>query len=120
MRKLLLTQFFLVVLVAVGSYLHGGRWAAQAALFGGCIAFVNTLLLAWRVRNAGQRAERSGSRAAFTLYLGAVERFVFTLLAFIVGMGMLKLPPLPMLVAFAAAQLGYWIVAAREGSAAGE
>jgi ATP synthase protein I len=119
MRKLLLTQLLLVALVAVGSYLQFGQPAAQAALFGGCIALVNTLLLAWRVRNAGHRAEQSSSRGALTLYLGAVERFVFTLLAFIAGMGMLKLPPLPMLVAFAAAQLGYWI-AARDSNAAGE
>ena len=118
MRKLLLTQLFLVALVAGGSYLQVGRSAAQAALFGGCIALVNTLLLGWRVRNAGQRAEQSGARGALTLYLGAVERFVFTLLAFIVGMGMMKLPPLPMLVAFAVAQLGYWI-AARDSQAGG-
>lgn len=109
MRKLLITQLFLIALVVAGFYLQQGQEVALSALFGGSIALVNTLLLAWRVRRAGQTAEKDETRGAFTLYLGAIERFVFTLIGFVAGMGTLRLSPLPMLVAFAIAQLGYWI-----------
>lgn len=109
MHKLLIVQILLAAFVVAGFYLQQGQPAALSALFGGAIALANSLLLAWRVRRAGQAAERDETRGAFTLYLGAIERFVLTLIGFVVGMGTLKLPPLPMLVCFAAAQLGYWI-----------
>lgn len=109
MRKLLIIQIILVALVVAGFYLQQGQAVALSALFGGSIALVNSLLLAWRVRRAGRAAEKDETRGAFTLYLGAIERFVLTLIGFVVGMGTLKLSPFPMLVSFAVAQLGYWI-----------
>lgn len=109
MRKLLIIQIFLIALVVVGFHLQQGQAVALSALFGGAIALVNTLLLAWRVRRAGQVAEENETRGVFTLYLGAIERFVFTLIGFVVGMGTLKLSPFPMLVSFAVAQIGYWV-----------
>jgi ATP synthase protein I len=115
MRKLLIIQIILIALVVVGFHLQQGQAVALSALFGGSIALVNTLLLAWGVRRAGQTAEKNGTRGALTLYLGAIERFVFTLVGFLVGMGTLKLSPVPMLTSFAVAQLGYWFGARDNG-----
>jgi len=105
-----------VVAAVAGAYLVLGRQpAVPAALFGGGIALVNTLLLGLRVQRAGKAAEASAARGTLTLYFGAVERFVFTLAGFGLGMGVLHLPPLPLLLAFAAAQAGY-LIAARGAS----
>lgn len=108
MRKILTIQSLVTLLVAGGSFLQGGMPLAQAALFGGGIALGNSALLAWRVWRASLAATTSTERGTLHLYLGAVERFVFTLAAFGFGMGWLKLAPLPMLIAFAVAQAGYW------------
>ncbi len=40
-------------------------------------------------------------------YAAAVQRFIFTLGFFLLGMGWLELPPVPMVIAFALAHLGY-------------
>ncbi len=117
MRKILTIQSLLTLLVAGASYLQGGMPPAVAALYGGGIALGNSALLAWRVRRASLAAATSTERGTLHLYLGAVERFVFTLVAFGLGMGALKLSPLPMLIAFAAAQSGYWFAARGESMA---
>lgn len=111
MRNLLIIQIiFTAVVSGVGLQLLGGP-GAKSALYGGGIALVNSLLLGWRVRRAGAAAGKSVTQGAFTLYWGAIERFVFTMVAFIVGMGLLRLRPEPLLAAFAVAQLAYWIAA---------
>jgi ATP synthase protein I len=116
MRKLLSIQVLTTVVIALLSVWLGGRGMFVAAVFGGAIAVMNTLLLGRRVRRAAQATSQDHSRGVFALYLGAVERFVFTLAAFAVGMGLLHLPPEPLLGTFAAAQLGYWVAARGSGS----
>jgi ATP synthase protein I len=116
MRKLLSIQVLMTVAVAVPSVWLGGRGMALAAVFGGAIAVMNTLMLGWRVRRAAQATSQDRSRGTLALYMGAVERFVFTLAAFAFGMGFLHLRPEPLLGAFAAAQLGYWVAARGDGS----
>ena len=119
MRKILTIQSLLTLLVAGAGYLQGGMPQAGAALYGGAIALGNSALLAWRVWRASLAATDSTERGTLHLYLGAVERFVFTLLAFGLGMGTLKLAPLPMLIAFAVAQSGYWF-GARDAAVSGD
>lgn len=114
MRKILTIQVFLVLFVAALGAWFVDSDTGQAALYGGGIALVNTLLLGFRVQRASANAQHSANQGTFTLYIGAVERFVFTLLAFVLGMGWLKLQAVPLLAAFAIAQLGYWIAAPRE------
>ncbi|HKJ08619.1 MAG TPA: ATP synthase subunit I [Gammaproteobacteria bacterium] len=111
MRKILILQVLLIAAVTGAYFGKAGAAGAQAALFGGAIALVNALLLGRRVQRAGRAAQDSVTRGTFALYLGAVERFVFTLVGFGVGMGVLHLQPLPLLLAFAAAQAAYWLAA---------
>ena len=107
MRNILILQAFLIIAAAVFSYGRGGLWAAQSALYGGAIALANSLLLARRVTRAGATAQTDTKKGAFIFYIGAVQRFIVTLVAFGVGLGLLKLSPLPLLIAFALAQLAY-------------
>lgn len=108
LRNILLLQVLLVLLAALAMLLWRGQWSvATAAGYGGAIALTNTLLSARRVRRASARAAGNAAWGTLTLYVGMVERFAFTLVAFGLGMGVLRLYPPALLLGFAAAQLGY-------------
>ncbi len=117
MRSVLITQLIVSAIVGAAAFAVAGQPAARAAVYGGGIAVVNSVLMRRRVQRAGAAAEQTPARSSLTLYLGAVERFVFTLVAFALGMGWLGLAPAPLLVTFALAQLGY-VVALRGHDAA--
>lgn len=108
LRKTLTAQLLLVGAVACGFFFAQGGTAAAGALYGGGVAAVVALLLGWRVQRAGEVGQADAQRGTLLLYLGAVERFVFVLVAVALGIGVLRLPPLPMIVGFAVAQLGFF------------
>jgi ATP synthase protein I len=85
-----------------------GELAAQSALFGTFIVFFNVWLTQRKLRIAILLSQNSPEQAVGTIYLAAVQRFAFTLLFFIIGMGWMKLMPIPMLIAFAVAQFSYF------------
>jgi ATP synthase protein I len=107
LRKTLIVQLLLVTAAGIGAYLAYGSAAAVGTLYGGAVAVVVAVLLAWRVQRAGEIGGSDAQRGTVQLYLGAVERFVFVLLAIGLGIAVLKLAPLPMIAGFAVAQLGY-------------
>jgi len=113
LRKLLLVQIILAVSAALGMYAFRGIPAAAAALFGGAIALIDTLLLARRTLRVAATANQDARWSTFSLFAGVLERFIFTLFAFAVGMGVLRLDPPALIVGFAVAQLGF--VLARPG-----
>ena len=106
-QKTLAIQALLVAGVAWSFYAFQGETAAQAALYGGCIVIVNVWLMNGWVQLGVKAANFAPGREVVVLYLAALQRFIVTLVGFIVGMGWLALPPIPMLIAFAIAQLGY-------------
>ena len=110
-RRALLTQALLILITAATFALIQGWRAALSAGFGGAIALVGTWWMGRRARVAGELAHSSPAYSSLTLYAGAVQRFVFALCAFALGMGVFELPPVPLLVAFAAAQFGYVLAA---------
>ena len=111
LRNVVIAQLILIAAVVVAAFAWRGQAWALSALYGGAIVMVNSLLLAWRVN----RADRlQGTSVALTMYAGAAQRFIVTLVGFAIGMGVLKLAPLPQLIAFAVAQLGYVIAAKRQ------
>ena len=104
--KILQTQAILVIAVAISFYIYEQQFSViTAALFGGGIAMLNVWFADRRLRKAALNIALGQEASAF--YIGAVERFVSTLLLFILGMLFLKLMPLPLLAAFASAQAGY-------------
>lgn len=116
MRKLLLSQ--VVLALAAALLMYSLRPPADnpglAAAYGGGMALVNSLLLAWRTRRARTGSgSASGQLQVFGLIGGAVERFVFTLVAFGVGMALLDFDPLALIVGFACTQLAYVGAASR-------
>jgi ATP synthase protein I len=99
-RLLPLLQIAITLVVAGVCMLTGGSGSAGAALYGGGVTVFNTVLMARSV----DRATRGGM---VWVYLGSVQRFAFALAALALGMGYLKLEPLPLVLAFGAAYLGH-------------
>jgi ATP synthase protein I len=110
-RNIVIAQLILTAAVAVAFFAWQGQGEALSALYGGAIVLLNSFLLARRIRRT---SAHEGKSIALAMYAGAAQRFVTTLVAFAVGMGVLKLAPLPQIIAFAVAQLGYVIAAQRQ------
>jgi|GEM_PF-1420962 len=111
-RRLLLTQALLVLLAAALYLWQEGVAAAGAALFGGAIALLNTLISANRLQRSAEMIDSDARSSLLQLYVGAVIRFLATpalIAAGIIG----GLSPVAMLVGFAAAQLAFFISRAR-------
>lgn len=106
-RRLVLVQAGLVVLVVFAFFAWKGAFGAVAALFGGGIAILGTLISAWRLLRATKAAGLSARQGMAELYIGAGLRFVLTLGLMALGMGLLKLDPVGIIAGFAAAQIGY-------------
>ena len=101
LRRLLIAQLLLVLLVMLAYAAVKGSGSAWAAGYGGGIALTNTIVMAWRVGRTHSR------RALIELYIGAGIRFGLTLFLMAVGMGWLRLDPLALILGFAVAQVGY-------------
>ncbi len=103
--KMLAVQAIIITAIAWFFYFYQNQLAAQSALYGGFIVMFNVWTMNRRIRRAAKIDEPGQEVKIF--YLAAMQRFIFTLSFFIIGMGLLNLPPIPMLVAFAVAHLGY-------------
>jgi ATP synthase protein I len=105
--KMLAAQALITAIMGLAFYAYQGQLAAQAALYGGGIVMFNVWMTSRRMRTATEIAKMAPGKEVLIFYLAAILRFVFTLGFFILGMGWLQLPPIPMLAAFAVAHLGY-------------
>lgn len=106
--RILSAQAAIITVIAWLFYAYAQINDAQAACYGGCIAMFNVWLTQRRLLTAAQIAQVSPGKEIAVLYIAAVQRFVFTIVFFILGMWWLQFPPLPILVTFAAAQIGYF------------
>lgn len=104
--RLLAIQALVGVGIAAGFCVYKGVAAGAAALYGSAIGLAVSLLLAWSIK----RATRPGASMA-GLYLGALERMLFVVIAFGVGIGVLNLAPLALIVGFGVAECAYYIAA---------
>ena len=102
LRRLLMTQATLTVVVAAIYFALKGGEAAVAALFGGCIALASSGLLAWRARQTEHGKVLNAHQSMRILIRSMLERYAAVAGLFALGMGVLKLSPLPMLVGFVA------------------
>ncbi|MCI0401783.1 MAG: ATP synthase subunit I [Gammaproteobacteria bacterium] len=109
-RRLLTTQCLLVVGLSALLWMASGIFEAQSALYGGGIALLSSWMLGRRVYSAADVAEERPGKGVAMLYFGAIQRFVIVLGLFALGIGLLKLAPLPLIGAFAVAQLGFIFV----------
>jgi ATP synthase protein I len=101
-------QALLVTGITWICYYYQGLLAAQAAGYGGCMAIANVWLANRQVRIAIEVAKTSPGKEINILYASAVQRFILVLTLFAVGMGVIHLPPVPLLISFTVAQVGYF------------
>ena len=114
--RLIIVQFILTLVVALGYLAFQNINGFIAALFGGSITLSGTLLMAWRISRAGEAAlsvrysdQQIGDKQQgyIEIYIGAIQKFILTLVLMAFGMGYLKLDPLAILFGFAMTQLSF-------------
>lgn len=110
----LVVQAALTIACAAVTWFSKDQQAALAALYGGALAAANSWLLVRRIATAGELAKRNIKYSVYSLYFGAVQRFVFVLVCLGLGLGGLELNPVPLLLTFGVAQVAFMITAGRE------
>jgi len=108
-RRVLLSQIALTLLTAAAAFALLGSAAALAAVYGGGVALMGTWLLGRRASRTPETAQQEGAGGQLALYAGVLPRFIVTLALLAAGLGGLKLAPIPLIVAFGLAQLGFAI-----------
>jgi ATP synthase protein I len=101
-RRVVWAQALLTVVVSAVFARRDGPRAALAAVYGGAVAMLISGWLGWRLRRVGTQA---GGLA--TLYSSVVLRYAAAIVLLALGLGVLKLAPLPLVIAFGLAQFGF-------------
>lgn len=103
-RRILITQIFLVATVA-GGFLYTSGWqSAAAVLYGSLIVVLNHRMQVWQLTRADRIAGRNAERNMRYLYRCAAEKFVAAVALLAIGIGLLRLGPLPLLSGYLIAQ----------------
>ena len=113
-NSLFVVQATLIAACALVAWIYGDLWAAAAATYGGGVALANAWLLALRVERVSELVKTDPHKGMYSLYIGAVQRFVLVLVGLAFGLGVFHLDAIPMVLSFGVAQLAYVIAAGRE------
>ncbi len=106
-RKIIAIQLLVTLLIAVISLLLGGVHAAYSAVVGGGISTIVTLYFASKVFSA--RIGSPAANIARAFYIGEVVKLLLTILLLSIALLWLHVSPLPLLLAYMAALLAYWL-----------
>lgn len=110
-RRVALAQAVLVPLVALAYGAFAGFEAGLAALYGVLTALAVSAVLVGRERQSMRHPEWDQHRLMKQFIRTGVERLVVLIALLVMGLGVLKLAPLPMLLGLVLAQLA-WLAAA--------
>lgn len=110
-RRVALAQAGLAPAAALVGAIVAGAGAGLAVLYGVLIALAVSLVLVWRERQSMQHPEWDQHRLFKQFIRTGVERLLVLVGLLFVGLGVLKLMPLPLLLGLLLAQLG-WLAAA--------
>lgn len=108
-RRIIYSQLVLAMFVTIAFAVYTSWPDAGAACYGGGIAVLSALWMGYRIQCAGDRAKVDPAGGVLILYGGAISKFIFAGAAFAIGMGLLELPPVPVMVGFAVPQLAYLV-----------
>jgi ATP synthase protein I len=110
-RRVALAQAGLAPIAALIGGFYAGVEAGLAVLYGVLVALAVSVVLALRERQAMRHPEWDQHRL-FKLFIHTgVERLVLLVGLLVLGLGVLKLAPLPLLLGLVFAQVG-WLAAA--------
>ncbi len=110
-QRVALAQAGLAPVAALIGTIFAGISAGLAVLYGVLIALAVSLVLVWRERQAMQHPEWDQHRLFKQFIRTGIERLLMLVGLLFVGLGVLKLMPLPLLLGLLLAQLG-WLAAA--------
>jgi len=108
-RRVLVTQIVLTLISAALIFALLGGPQAGAAIYGGGVALIGTWLLGRRISRTPEIVRQGDTASQLGLYAGVLPKFIVTLALLAAGMGWFKLAPIPLIVAFVVAQLGFAI-----------
>lgn len=94
-------------LLAILGFFAAGSAAALAIFYGVATALVASLLMVWRERTTLRHPEWDGRKLFGVFILSGLERWFTVILMLGIGLGVLKLSPLPLLLGLAAAQIAW-------------
>lgn len=106
----MLAQLVTGVVVAGAAGLLSGPRAAAAAVIGVAVVALGSLLMARALLGGGVQ---SATGALGRLVLGMLGKWVLVAVAFVLAVGVLKLPVLPLIAGLAAAVVASMVAAAR-------
>lgn len=112
--RVVIAQIVATTIVAVATLFLYGLQPALAAIYGGGLAMSLAFFSARWVYDAGETAQKQLFIGVGAFYLAAGKRLLLTLLGFGIGFGILKLLPVPLLLAFGLCHFGY-IFASQRG-----
>jgi ATP synthase protein I len=108
--RLILLQGAATITGAFITYTIVSPPAAKSLIYGSCVAMLSTLILAWKLKQ-GESGESLGAEWALRqAYRTEIQRFVWTSVMLAVGFGLLKLPPLWMLLGFVMGQVAWLLI----------
>ncbi len=110
-RKVALAQAALAPIAFATGALIAGIDAGMAALYGVLVALAVSAVLVWREHQAMQHPEWDQHRLFKVFIRVGIERLVVLVGLVSVGLGVLKLAPLPLLLGLVLAQMA-WLAAA--------
>ncbi len=110
-QRVALAQAGLALIAALISGGLAGVGAGLAALYGALAALAVSAVLVWHERQSMRHPEWDQHRLFKVFIRAGAERLLLLAGLLIVGLGVLKLAPLPMLLGLLLAQLG-WLAAA--------
>lgn len=129
-RRVLYVQAMLTVAVAAGfgfgssdappigpAWLNGLSPASHqvlSAAYGGAVAMLSTWWLGWRINRAGEVGRQQPAAGSIALYAGLFQRLIGTVVLLALGFAGMRLAPLPLVAAYAAAQFGFVAANSRE------
>jgi ATP synthase protein I len=114
-RRVALAQAGLAPIAGLIAGVLAGFEAGLAVLYGALVALAVSGVLVWRERLSMQHPEWDQHRL-FRLFIRAgIERLLLLVGLLVLGLGVLKLAPLPMLLGLLLAQFA-WLAAATSGN----
>lgn len=106
-RTILLIQLLVTLSGAMMSLALGGARAAYSALIGGGVSTLVTLYFASQVFSV--RVGSPAAKIARAFYLGEVVKLLLTVVLLSIALLWLDVSPLPLLLAYMAALMAYWL-----------
>lgn len=106
-QKITAIQLLLTLLIAVISFAFGSFKTAYSALIGGGVSTLTTLYFASKVFSV--RIGSPAAKVARAFYIGEVVKLLLTIILLSGAFLWFDIAPLPLLLAYSAALLAYWL-----------